>query len=94
LIELEENGHLPWPLKTWVTHKLGQYDFQLEFKLDWIAGRLVSALTANQLTDSISGVRSISPQVIRGLSYQGRKIADHDPIVADIDPRMGANMRQ
>jgi hypothetical protein len=37
--------------------------------------------------DSQSGVVSINPQVIRGLSYRNERIADHDPIVADIISR-------
>lgn len=84
LSELEENEHLPAPLKSWVTRKLCQYNFELGLKLDWIAGRQIRPLTADQLTDSQSGVASISPQTIKHLTYQGRKIADHDPIVVDI----------
>ncbi|MCS6804312.1 MAG: endonuclease/exonuclease/phosphatase family protein [Blastocatellia bacterium] len=84
LSELEENDHLPALLRNWVIRKLRQYDFRLDFKLDWIAGRQISPLTADQLTDSHSGIASISPQTIKHLTYQGRKIADHDPIVVDI----------
>jgi endonuclease/exonuclease/phosphatase family metal-dependent hydrolase len=84
LTTLEENGHLPPALRKWVQRKLEPYDDQLDLKLDWIAGRSVKALTADEVKDSKSGIASVSPQAVRGLSYQGRKISDHDPIIADI----------
>jgi len=84
LVELEENNRLPPGLRKWVHKRLDQYEHQLDLKLDWIAGRSVKALTANQLADSKSGIASVSPQAVRSLRYEGRKISDHDPIVTDI----------
>jgi endonuclease/exonuclease/phosphatase family metal-dependent hydrolase len=84
LATLEENDQLPPALRKWAHQRLDQYDHQLELKLDWIAGRSVRALTANQVIDSKSGIAGINPQAIKSLSYDGRKISDHDPIVADI----------
>lgn len=86
LAALEENGHLPPTLRAWVHKKLDRYEHQLDLKLDWIAGRSVKALTAGEVSDSKSDIASVSPQAVSGLSYQGRKISDHDPIVADIQP--------
>jgi endonuclease/exonuclease/phosphatase family metal-dependent hydrolase len=84
LTTLDETDHLPAILEQWIFNKLDRYDRFLDMKLDWIAGRSVKPLTANELRDSQSGVVSVSPQAIRSLSYQGRKISDHDPIVADM----------
>jgi len=85
LTTLEENDDLPPALRNWVFKKLNQYDHQLDLKLDWIAGRSVKALTANERKDAKSGIASVCPQAITSLSYEGRRISDHDPIVADIE---------
>jgi hypothetical protein len=56
----------------------------LEFKLDWLAGRGLRALRSGEMRDEATGIESLSPQTIKGLSHNGSPLSDHDPVVVDI----------
>jgi hypothetical protein len=57
---------------------------RLDFKLDWLAGRGVRALRAGEMKDEATGIESLSPQTVKGLSHNNSPLSDHDPIVVDI----------
>jgi hypothetical protein len=64
--------------------RVGPEGIRLEFRLDWLAARGLSALQAGEVIDTETGVTSINAQTIRNLQYKGVRLSDHDPIVADI----------
>jgi endonuclease/exonuclease/phosphatase family metal-dependent hydrolase len=82
--ELGADGSLPGPLRKWALKRLGSPDYKFEFRLDWFAGRGLTALSDGQVVDAKTGVPSASPSTISDLRYQGRRLSDHDPIVVDI----------
>jgi endonuclease/exonuclease/phosphatase family metal-dependent hydrolase len=82
---LEDARRLPFPLREWVSRKIGPDGLMLEFKLDWLAARGLRALREGQARDEATGIVSLSPQTIRGLTRNGSHLSDHDPVVADIE---------
>lgn len=81
---LEENHQVPSALRQWAARKLAAYDSQLDFRLDWFAGRGVTPLRTDQIVDSEFGLAGTPPQTFRFLTHQGRPVSDHDPIVVDL----------
>lgn len=84
LTTLEDADHLPAPIRSWVLQRLARYDHRLDMKLDWMAGRRVSALRSGEVIDAATGIASLCPQAISSLVARGRPLSDHAPIVADI----------
>ncbi|HYE74757.1 MAG TPA: hypothetical protein VEF04_15570, partial [Blastocatellia bacterium] len=82
---LEDKSRLPALLAEMIERRLAPYNNQLDFRLDWILGRNVRPLNDGDVIDSASGISSLAPQTIKGLSnWQGNQISDHDPITADV----------
>ncbi len=81
---LEDASRVPFPMRWWVTRRMDSDGLRLEFKLDWLAGRGLRALRSGEMRDEATGIESISPQTIKGLSHNGSPLSDHDPVVVDI----------
>ncbi len=81
---LEDAQRVPFPMRWWVTRRMDADGLRLEFKLDWLAGRRVRALRAGEMKDEATGIESLSPQTVKGLSQNGEPLSDHDPVVVDI----------
>ncbi|HVF91519.1 MAG TPA: endonuclease/exonuclease/phosphatase family protein [Blastocatellia bacterium] len=81
---LEDAKRLPGPVNRWVMRRVGPGGILLEFRLDWIAARGISALRAGEITDAGTGVSSVDPQTFAGLAHEGSPLSDHDPIVVDV----------
>lgn len=81
---LEDASRVPFLMRWWVTRRMDADGLMLEFKLDWLAGRGLRALKAGEMTDEATGIESLSPQTIKGLSRNGAPLSDHDPVVIDI----------
>jgi hypothetical protein len=81
---LEDPRGLPSPMKWWVNRRIGPDGLLLEFRLDWLAGRGLGALRANERVDRDASVASVDAQTLRSLTYNGFPLSDHDPIVVDI----------
>ncbi len=80
----EDGSHLPLALREAFERRLARHNYQLDLRLDWIAGRGVRPLGEREAVDAASGVISLSPQTIAELKNErGGAIADHDPIMAD-----------
>lgn len=81
---LEDTSHLPFPMKWWVRRRVPQEGLLLEFRLDWLGARGLEPLAQNELIDIDTGVTSMAAHTVAGLSYEGRPVSDHDPIVVDL----------
>lgn len=81
---LDDVERLPWPIRPWVLSRIGPDGITLEFRLDWLAARGIQVLSEREVIDRASGVESIAPRTIPGLTHAGSPVSDHDPIVADI----------
>lgn len=84
LEELDRTSSLPRMIKSKVIRRLQPLGPALEFRLDWIAGKGVEALTEGTMIDAANGIASISAVTLQGLNYKGVPLSDHDPIVVDI----------
>ena len=71
-------------MKWWVNRRIGPDGLLLEFRLDWLAGRGLGALRANERIDEDAGVASVDAETVRKLTYNGSPLSDHDPIVVDL----------
>lgn len=82
---LEDSGKLPRFLASAITRQIARYNGQLDFRLDWIIGRGVRALSHREIIDAESKCVSLPPQTISGLRTEaGGQITDHDPITVDL----------
>ncbi|MEW6126030.1 MAG: endonuclease/exonuclease/phosphatase family protein [Acidobacteriota bacterium] len=81
---LDDKSSLPAPVRWWAMRRIGHAGLKLDLRLDWLAARGFRALQDGEIIDAATGVQSICPQTIKNLSYEGRALADHDPIVADM----------
>jgi endonuclease/exonuclease/phosphatase family metal-dependent hydrolase len=81
---LDDPRGLPSPMKWWVNRRIGPDGLLLEFRLDWLAGRGLGALRANERVARDASVASVDAQTLRNLTYNGFPLSDHDPIVVDI----------
>ncbi|MFY9573182.1 MAG: endonuclease/exonuclease/phosphatase family protein [Blastocatellia bacterium] len=82
--DLDDPARLPRPMKWWVARRVGPEGLLLEFRLDWMAARGLSALKAGEIIDDTTGIASVDAQTFPGLTHSGASISDHDPIVVDI----------
>jgi endonuclease/exonuclease/phosphatase family metal-dependent hydrolase len=82
--KLDDSSRLPWPLKRWVQRRVGPDGILLEFRLDWLGQRGLRVLESGELTDEVTGVTSVAAHTVSGLSFEGRPLSDHDPIVVDL----------
>jgi len=81
---LDDPSRLPRLMKWWVNRRVGPEGLLLEFRLDWLAGRGIRALTAGEVVDEHTGTASVDAQTVLGLKYGGSPLSDHDPIVVDL----------
>jgi endonuclease/exonuclease/phosphatase family metal-dependent hydrolase len=81
---LNDKSSLPAPVRWWAMRRVGPQGIRLEFRLDWLAARGIKVLRQGEVTDPGTGVQSLNPQTIKNLSYNGKALSDHDPIVADV----------
>ena len=81
---LDDPRGLPSPMKWWVNRRIGPDGLLLEFRLDWLAGRGLGALRANERGDEDASAASVDAQTIRNLTHNGLPLSDHDPIVVDL----------
>jgi endonuclease/exonuclease/phosphatase family metal-dependent hydrolase len=81
---LDDSRSVPAPLRWWIKQRIGPEGLTLELRLDWLAARGLSALSAGEVVDAATGVESVDPQTFGGLTDQGRLLSDHDPIVVDL----------
>lgn len=82
---LDDPTRLPRPMKWWINRRIGPEGLLLQFRLDWLAARGLTALRAREVADERTGVMSVDPQTIQGLTHGGTQLSDHDPIVVDIE---------
>jgi endonuclease/exonuclease/phosphatase family metal-dependent hydrolase len=82
---LEEGALLPGPLLNLVNRRLEPYHGYLCFKLDWLVGRKVRALSRGQIQDIETPEASRNPGTVRIENSGAGRISDHLPIYADID---------
>jgi hypothetical protein len=71
-------------MKWWVRRRVPSEGLLLEFRLDWLAARGLEPLLNDEAMDAASSVTSIAAHTVAGLTYEGRPVSDHDPIVADL----------
>ncbi len=84
-VEVTEDAHyVPGFSHAWVIRKYQPYGCRIGLRLDWFAARQLRVLAAGEVLDGESGVASVRPQTISGLTYQGRPLSDHAPIVVDV----------
>ena len=81
---LEDSSLLPEFVVRFVRRRIEPYGGYLPFKLDWLFGRGVSALQANDLVDPGSGVAASNPGCISLQRIGTGRISDHSPIFADL----------
>lgn len=81
---LDDPRGLPSPMKWWVNRRIGPDGLVLEFRLDWLAGRGLGALRANERIDEDASVASVDAHTVRNLTHNGLPLSDHDPIVVDV----------
>jgi endonuclease/exonuclease/phosphatase family metal-dependent hydrolase len=81
---LDDPTRLPPLMKWWVNHRVGPEGLMLEFRLDWLAGRGIRALTPGEVIDEQTGIASVGAQTFSGLTRNGSPLSDHDPIVVDV----------
>ena len=82
--ELGASSALPRVVRQLALNRLGGADFSLPFRLDWIAGSGLTALSEGEVCDPVAGAISIGPTTVSGLRSDGRRLSDHDPIVVDV----------
>ena len=75
---------VPGFLKRWTSRRMGPSGIEMEFRLDWFAGRSISPLRSGERKDASTGVESIEPQTVPDLASGESRISDHDPIILDI----------
>jgi endonuclease/exonuclease/phosphatase family metal-dependent hydrolase len=82
---LEDSSRLPRAFARAIERQFQRYNYQLDFRLDWIIGRGVRPLSDDEMIDGTSNIASLSPQTIAGLKNgRGGPASDHDPITADL----------
>lgn len=81
---LDDSSRLPFPMKWWVRRRVPRDGLVLEFRLDWLAARGLKPLMKDEAMDAVSGVTSIKAHTVARLTYHGRSVSDHDPIVVDL----------
>jgi endonuclease/exonuclease/phosphatase family metal-dependent hydrolase len=82
---LEDRSHLPKVFADIMDRRLAPYAGRLDFRLDWMLGRNITALNEGEVADSQSGASRLNPQTIAGLKNEmGGQISDHDPITVDV----------
>jgi endonuclease/exonuclease/phosphatase family metal-dependent hydrolase len=81
---LDDAKGVPGPLRWWIKRHIGPQGLTLELRLDWLAARGINALRAGEIVDEATGVASVNPQTVSGLSHNGQRLSDHDPIVVDL----------
>jgi len=81
---LDDRRGLPRPMKWWVNRRIGPEGLLLEFRLDWLAGRGLGALRANERVDEDTSAASVDAHTVRNLTHNGSPLSDHDPIVVDL----------
>lgn len=81
---LEDAALLPRPIVRLVTKRLEPYGGFLRFKLDWILGKGVIPLRADEAYDTGSGEFSRSAGCIETDNSGLDRISDHRPVFADI----------
>jgi hypothetical protein len=81
---LDDSSRLPSLMKWWVNRQIGPEGLLLEFRLDWLAGRGVRALSAGQVIDQQTGIASVDAHTFSGLTWEGSPLSNHDPIVVDL----------
>jgi endonuclease/exonuclease/phosphatase family metal-dependent hydrolase len=82
---LEEAGYLPDSVLRLFRNRLKPYQGYLAFKLDWLLGKKVRALSSGQKRDTQTGVLSLKPGTVRMDNSGPDRISDHLPIYADVD---------
>ena len=82
---LEEAGYLPDSVLRLFRNRLKLYQGYLSFKLDWLLGKNLRALSSGQKRDTQTGVLSLEPGTVRMENSGPDRISDHLPIYADID---------
>jgi endonuclease/exonuclease/phosphatase family metal-dependent hydrolase len=82
---LEEADYIPSGLLNAMQRRLDPYEGYLIFKLDWLMGKNVKALTGGERRDFQTEVISLEPGCINGENAGSRRISDHLPIYADLD---------
>jgi endonuclease/exonuclease/phosphatase family metal-dependent hydrolase len=81
---LEDSSLLPEFLVRYVRRQIEPYGGYLPFKLDWLFGREVCALRADELVDPGSGIAASNPGCISLRRTGPGRISDHSPIFADL----------
>ena len=82
---LEDSAALPGFLTKAINRQMARYNGQLDFRLDWVIGRNITALRDEEIMDAITKIASLKPHTISGLrNKNGSQIADHDPITVDL----------
>ncbi len=81
---LDDKSSLPAPVRWWAMRRVGPEGLRLEFRLDWLAARGLRALKAGEAIDKSTGIESVNPQTIKGLTMDDTPLSDHDPIVVDV----------
>ncbi len=83
---LEDAATLPGFLTKAINRQMARYHGQLDFRLDWMIGRNVVALRDDEVIDVTTKIASLKPHTISGLrNKNGDQIADHDPIMVDLN---------
>jgi len=82
---LEEALLLPKLLRNWIKARLESYGGFLCFKLDWLAGKGLQALSGGQMRDPVTGITSLEPSSLKGDNSSPARASDHLPIYADLD---------
>ena len=84
--ESKVKEHLPQFAVDILRRKLKPWNGVAELKIDWFAGRGITSLQPNQITDP-TGRTSIAPTTLCRPTVDGTRISDHDPILVDITLR-------
>ena len=85
IVSLEEADYIPPKLLSAMQKRLDPYEGYLVFKLDWLIGKNVNALTGGQKRDFQTEAASLEPGCINGENAGPDRISDHLPIYADLD---------
>jgi endonuclease/exonuclease/phosphatase family metal-dependent hydrolase len=82
---LEEIEFFPASILNAVRKRLDPYQGYLCFKLDWLLGKNIHALSGGQKQDKDTGIVSLDPGCLKIENSGPDRISDHLPIYADID---------
>jgi endonuclease/exonuclease/phosphatase family metal-dependent hydrolase len=82
---LEEVDFFPAFLLNLIQRRLDAYEGYFCFKLDWLLGNNVRALTTGQKQDPGAGVESLRAARLKGDNFGANRISDHLPHFADLD---------